>query len=49
MLALTAKVHVRISEVGEANPHPGHLLGHLEIFLAVGSAERVRVTVLRVA
>ena len=49
MLALTAKVHVRISEVGEANPHPGHLLGYFEVCLAVGSAEWVRIAVLRVA
>jgi hypothetical protein len=46
---LTSEVHVRVSEVRKADPHPGHLLGYPDVRLAVGTAKGVRVAVLRVA
>jgi hypothetical protein len=46
---LTSEVHVGVSEVREADPHPGHLLGYPDVCFAVGSAEGVGVAVLRVA
>lgn len=45
----TSKVLIRVAEVCEGDPHPGHLFGDSDVCLAVWAAQRVWVAVLRVA